>query len=130
MFLRSLAGPADSVDGGTSHQQNPGEEQEPPEGEASAPLQDQTKTIFTITIIFLHIYGGGGGAPQHKTGLPISTYFSAVKLRWLMDNVDEVRDAVVSRRAMFGTVDSWLIWVSQRGLGTRTLKCSRRHGNP
>lgn len=49
--------------------------------------------------------------PQHKTGLPISTYFSAVKLRWLMDNVDEVRDAVVSHRAMFGTVDSWLIWV-------------------
>lgn len=49
--------------------------------------------------------------PQHKTGLPISTYFSAVKLRWLMDNVDEVRDAVKSHRAMFGTVDSWLIWV-------------------
>lgn len=49
--------------------------------------------------------------PQHKTGLPISTYFSAVKLRWLMDNVDEVRNAVVSHRAMFGTVDSWLIWV-------------------
>lgn len=47
---------------------------------------------------------------KHKTGLPISTYFSAVKLRWLMDNVDEVRDAVVSHRAMFGTVDSWLIW--------------------
>uniref|UniRef100_A0A8C2WZW4 glycerol kinase n=1 Tax=Cyclopterus lumpus TaxID=8103 RepID=A0A8C2WZW4_CYCLU len=47
---------------------------------------------------------------KHKTGLPISTYFSAVKLRWMMDNVDEVRDAVVSHRAMFGTVDSWLIW--------------------
>uniref|UniRef100_A0A8D3DUQ4 Probable glycerol kinase n=1 Tax=Scophthalmus maximus TaxID=52904 RepID=A0A8D3DUQ4_SCOMX len=47
---------------------------------------------------------------KHKTGLPISTYFSAVKLRWLMDNVEEVRDAVVSHRAMFGTVDSWLIW--------------------
>uniref|UniRef100_A0A8D0B2S8 Probable glycerol kinase n=1 Tax=Sander lucioperca TaxID=283035 RepID=A0A8D0B2S8_SANLU len=47
---------------------------------------------------------------QHKTGLPISTYFSAVKLRWLMDNVDEVHEAVVSHRAMFGTVDSWLIW--------------------
>ncbi|XP_033935043.1 glycerol kinase isoform X1 [Pseudochaenichthys georgianus] len=47
---------------------------------------------------------------KHKTGLPISTYFSAVKLRWLMDNVDEVHDAVVSHRAMFGTVDSWLIW--------------------
>ncbi|KAL6115234.1 glycerol kinase isoform X2 [Pungitius pungitius] len=47
---------------------------------------------------------------KHKTGLPISTYFSAVKLRWLMDNVDEVHQAVVSHRAMFGTVDSWLIW--------------------
>ncbi|KAK2857000.1 hypothetical protein Q5P01_005735 [Channa striata] len=47
---------------------------------------------------------------KHKTGLPISTYFSAVKLRWLMDNVNEVHEAVVSHRAMFGTVDSWLIW--------------------
>ncbi|KAM4538273.1 glycerol kinase 3-like isoform 2-T2 [Fundulus diaphanus] len=47
---------------------------------------------------------------RHKTGLPISTYFSAVKLRWLMDNVDEVQKAVVSHHAMFGTVDSWLIW--------------------
>ncbi|KAG5852362.1 hypothetical protein ANANG_G00061600 [Anguilla anguilla] len=45
-----------------------------------------------------------------KTGLPISTYFSAVKLRWLMDNVMEVHEAVLSHRAMFGTVDSWLIW--------------------
>lgn len=49
--------------------------------------------------------------PQHRTGLPISTYFSAVKLLWLMDNVDEVREAVECHRAMFGTVDSWLIWV-------------------
>ncbi|KAM3850740.1 glycerol kinase [Diretmus argenteus] len=47
---------------------------------------------------------------KHKTGLPISTYFSAVKLRWLMDNVDKVHDAVLSHRAMFGTIDSWLIW--------------------
>ncbi|KAG7479767.1 glycerol kinase isoform X2 [Solea senegalensis] len=47
---------------------------------------------------------------KHKTGLPISTYFSAVKLRWLMDNVDKVHEAIVSHRAMFGTIDSWLIW--------------------
>uniref|UniRef100_A0A672ZX26 glycerol kinase n=1 Tax=Sphaeramia orbicularis TaxID=375764 RepID=A0A672ZX26_9TELE len=47
---------------------------------------------------------------KHKTGLPISTYFSAVKLRWLLDNVDEVRQAVMSERALFGTVDSWIIW--------------------
>ncbi|KAF3842724.1 hypothetical protein F7725_001573 [Dissostichus mawsoni] len=40
----------------------------------------------------------------------ISTYFSAVKLRWLLDNVEEVQQAVLSQRAMFGTVDSWIIW--------------------
>lgn len=51
---------------------------------------------------------------QPKTGLPISPYFSAVKLRWLLDNVEEVRLAVRSQRAMFGTVDSWIIWVRQR----------------
>uniref|UniRef100_A0A3Q2YQK6 Probable glycerol kinase n=1 Tax=Hippocampus comes TaxID=109280 RepID=A0A3Q2YQK6_HIPCM len=47
---------------------------------------------------------------KHKTGLPISTYFSAVKLRWLLDNVDMVQQAVLTGRAMFGTVDSWIIW--------------------
>ncbi|XP_066497211.1 glycerol kinase-like isoform X2 [Hoplias malabaricus] len=47
---------------------------------------------------------------KHKTGLPISTYFSALKLRWLMDNVQEVAEAVHTHRAVFGTVDSWLIW--------------------
>ena len=34
-----------------------------------------------------------------------------MKLRWLLDNVDEVQQAVQSERAMFGTVDSWIIWV-------------------
>ncbi|XP_055500510.1 glycerol kinase [Leucoraja erinacea] len=47
---------------------------------------------------------------QPQTGLPISTYFSAVKLRWLLDNVEAVKQAVAKQRAMFGTVDSWLIW--------------------
>ncbi|CAG5865877.1 unnamed protein product [Menidia menidia] len=47
---------------------------------------------------------------KYKTGLPISTYFSAVKLRWLLDNVDEIHEAVVKDRAIFGTVDSWIIW--------------------
>lgn len=46
-------------------------------------------------------------------GLPISTYFSALKLRWLIDNIPEVKKAVLEKRCLFGTVDSWLIWVSQ-----------------
>lgn len=44
-------------------------------------------------------------------GLPLSTYFSALKIRWLMDNVSEVRDAIERDVCVFGTVDTWLIWV-------------------
>jgi glycerol kinase len=43
-------------------------------------------------------------------GLPLSTYFTGVKLRWLMDNVPEVKAKLESGDAMVGTVDSWLIW--------------------
>ncbi|XP_028935453.1 glycerol kinase isoform X4 [Ornithorhynchus anatinus] len=53
---------------------------------------------------------GNNNFVKSKTGLPISTYFSAVKLRWLLDNVEEIRKAVEDDRAMFGTIDSWLIW--------------------
>ncbi|KAF4655217.1 hypothetical protein FOZ61_007686 [Perkinsus olseni] len=44
------------------------------------------------------------------TGLPISTYFTALKIRWLLDNVDDVSDAVKEGRCLFGTVDSWLTY--------------------
>ncbi|XKL68108.1 hypothetical protein PGB90_003599 [Kerria lacca] len=43
-------------------------------------------------------------------GLPISTYFSALKLRWLIDNIPEVKKAVIEKRCLFGNIDSWLIW--------------------
>eukprot|EP01083_Nonionella_stella_P097068 272878_1 len=43
-------------------------------------------------------------------GLPISTYFSAMKIKWMMENVEDVRKAVADKRCMFGTVDSWIIW--------------------
>lgn len=43
-------------------------------------------------------------------GLPISTYFSAMKLIWLMENVDAVKEGIEKKDALFGTVDSWLIW--------------------
>lgn len=47
---------------------------------------------------------------QRLCGLPLSTYFSAVKLRWLIDNVATVREETAAGRCMFGTVDSWLLW--------------------
>ncbi|KAJ8034355.1 Glycerol kinase 3 [Holothuria leucospilota] len=43
-------------------------------------------------------------------GLPLSTYFSALKVRWLMDNIEAVKTAVDEGRCMFGNVDSWLLW--------------------
>lgn len=49
-------------------------------------------------------------ALRSKCGLPISTYFSAVKLRWLMDNNKTVSSSMQSGDALFGTVDSWLLW--------------------
>ncbi|XP_048268155.1 glycerol kinase isoform X2 [Bombus terrestris] len=43
-------------------------------------------------------------------GLPISPYFSALKLKWLLENVPRVREALDQKRCLFGTIDSWLIW--------------------
>ncbi|XP_024082253.1 glycerol kinase-like [Cimex lectularius] len=43
-------------------------------------------------------------------GLPMSPYFSALKMRWLLDNVQPVREALERNTLLFGTVDSWLIW--------------------
>ncbi|EAX05842.1 glycerol kinase 2 [Homo sapiens] len=53
---------------------------------------------------------GNSNFVKSKTGLPLSTYFSAVKLRWMLDNVRNVQKAVEEGRALFGTIDSWLIW--------------------
>ncbi len=45
-----------------------------------------------------------------RTGLPISTYFSATKLRWLFENVGAVRELAASGNLLLGTIDSWVIW--------------------
>jgi glycerol kinase len=47
---------------------------------------------------------------QDRCGLPFSTYFSALKLKWLLDNVDSVKQAASEKRLCFGTMDSWLIY--------------------
>jgi glycerol kinase len=45
-----------------------------------------------------------------RTGLPISTYFSATKMRWLMDHSPEVRELARVGQLCLGTIDSWVIW--------------------
>jgi glycerol kinase len=44
------------------------------------------------------------------TGLPFSTYFCAVKVKWMYENVKEVRAAMDEDDALIGTIDSWLIY--------------------
>ncbi|CAG7661553.1 unnamed protein product, partial [Allacma fusca] len=45
------------------------------------------------------------------SGLRISNYFTALKIKWLVEHVEGVKDAIRNDRCLFGTVDSWLIWV-------------------
>lgn len=45
-----------------------------------------------------------------SAGLPLSTYFSALKMKWLIVNVPSVEEAMNANRCLFGTIDSWLIW--------------------
>lgn len=53
-------------------------------------------------------HGADGWRPV--TGLPFATYFSALKLRWLLDQVPGLQQAAEQGDALFGTIDSWLIW--------------------
>ncbi|MGV3547478.1 MAG: glycerol kinase GlpK [Pedobacter sp.] len=47
---------------------------------------------------------------QDKTGLIIDSYFSATKVRWILENVDGARSKAENGDLAFGTIDSWLIW--------------------
>jgi glycerol kinase len=56
------------------------------------------------------ISGGYEEYIRIHTGLPISTYFCGPKIKWILDNVDAARKAARQGYALFGTVDTWLIW--------------------
>ena len=52
----------------------------------------------------------GAGRYADRTGLPLSTYFSGPKLRWLLDNVSDARERAEAGELCFGTMDSWILW--------------------
>lgn len=52
---------------------------------------------------------------RQKTGLIIDAYFSATKIKWILDNVAGARKRAEKGKLMFGTVDTWLIWRLTRG---------------
>ncbi len=53
---------------------------------------------------------GGQNRFQARVGLPLATYFSGPKIRWILDNVEGVRKAAEGGRAVFGNIDTWVIW--------------------
>ena len=55
------------------------------------------------------------GTFRSKTGLVIDAYFSATKLKWILDNVEGVRERAERGELLFGTVETWLIWKLTKG---------------
>jgi glycerol kinase len=62
--------------------------------------------------------GGPTGASryQRRTGLPLSTYFSGPKIRWILDQVEGARQRAHNGELCFGTIDTWLLWNMTGGL--------------
>ncbi|MGD8148331.1 glycerol kinase GlpK [Ornithinimicrobium sp. Y1694] len=56
--------------------------------------------------------GGDEGAEKYKDicGLPLATYFSGPKIKWILDNVDGAREKAEAGDLVFGNTDSWLVW--------------------
>ena len=53
---------------------------------------------------------GGQDRFRPQVGLPLATYFSGPKIKWILDNVDGVRQAAERGEAIFGNIDTWVIW--------------------
>jgi glycerol kinase len=53
---------------------------------------------------------GGQDRFRSIAGLPLATYFSGPKLKWILKNVPDVAPAAKANRALFGTIDTWIIW--------------------
>ncbi|MBB6118672.1 glycerol kinase GlpK [Nocardiopsis algeriensis] len=66
----------------------------------------------TRTDTLVRALGGDEGQDRFREscGLPLATYFSGPKLRWLLDNVDGLRERAERGEVLFGTMDTWIIW--------------------
>ncbi|QIZ34608.1 glycerol kinase GlpK [Saccharopolyspora sp. ASAGF58] len=58
---------------------------------------------------------GGQNRYQSKTGLPLATYFSGPKVKWILDNVDGARKRAEKGELLFGNMDTWVLWNSTGG---------------
>ncbi len=67
--------------------------------------QDRRTSAYCDSIRKMH-----GDLIRNKTGLIIDSYFSATKVKWILENVEGARAKADAGKLMFGTIDSWLIW--------------------
>jgi glycerol kinase len=61
-------------------------------------------------LVAQYVRDGGANRFRAKTGLPMASYFSALKLQWLLDNVSGARRKAESGELLFGNIDTWLLW--------------------
>ena len=64
----------------------------------------------TDALVAEYARDGGQDRFRAQTGLPLASYFSALKLRWLLDNLPQAQRGAEAGDLAFGTVDSWLLW--------------------
>lgn len=76
----------------------------------SAIMWSDIRTASTVDHILAKLPDNNKNYLKPLCGLPVSPYFSALKLRWLIDNIPSVRKAIKEHRCCFGTVDTWLVW--------------------
>lgn len=53
---------------------------------------------------------GGQDRFRHQVGLPLATYFSAPKIKWLLDHLPNLRQEAIQGNVLFGNIDTWLLW--------------------
>ncbi|SFB34015.1 glycerol kinase [Amycolatopsis marina] len=74
----------------------------------NAIVWQDTRTDRIVTE--LGALGGGQERYREKTGLPLATYFSGPKIKWILDNVDGVRERAEAGELLFGNMDTWVLW--------------------
>ncbi len=76
------------------------------------PLCNAIVWMDTRTDHLVHRFAQAGGQDRFraKTGLPLATYFSGLKLLWILENISGAREKAEAGEALFGTIDSWLAW--------------------
>jgi len=76
------------------------------------PLHNALVWQDTRTADLVDVYARAGGQDRFRarTGLPLATYFSSLKIKWLLEHVPGARAKAMAGDVLFGTMDSWVLW--------------------